>query len=249
MAEKKLKVRLDKLLVDLRLADNDNKARALILAGSIEVDNLPNPKAGSLVDPSSKVKIKESNPYVSRGGLKIESAMKNFNLSPEGRICLDIGASTGGFTDFLLKHGAKKVYALDVGKGLLDSGLLRDPRVVSLEGVNFRYFSSQNLKEKMEFVTIDVSFISLEKILPNAVKTLVFGGEIVAMVKPQFESQPKDLRKGIVKDETARQAAIDRIKAFSTGLGLEVKGAADSGLKGPGGNIEHFLWLKMNKFL
>ena len=244
MPRKTARVRLDQLVVDLGIAPDATKAQAMIIAGLVEVKSLSSPKPGDLLDPSEPVSVKKTNPYVSRGGMKLESAMKRFGVTCENKTCMDIGASTGGFTDYLLKHGAKKVYSVDVGRGLLDSTLLKDPRVENLEGVNFRYFSNQTLKEKIEFVTIDVSFISLEKILPKAVGLLGPGGCIVAMAKPQFEVHPRELKKGVVKDERARQAAIEKIKSFSIGLGLEILGQSDSEVKGPRGNIEHFLWMR-----
>jgi len=238
------KVRLDKLIVDQGLAATITKAQALIIAGCVDAKGSRPLKPGTLVDPSEQVTIRNPMPYVSRGGLKLESAMVKFRLPCANKVCLDIGASTGGFTDYLLQHGAKKVYAVDVGRGLLDYGLSRDPRVVNLEGMNFRYFTRQNLKDGIEFVTIDVSFISLDKILPKASEILEKNGDIIAMVKPQFELSPKDLRKGVVKDENLRLAAIGKIKELSAGLGLKVLAGADSAVKGPSGNIEHFLWMR-----
>jgi len=241
---KKPKERLDKLLHEKGLAETRTKAQALILSGNVLVDGALVTKAGTSVPETAQLTIKKSLPYVSRGGLKIESAVKHFDIFLNGKTCMDIGASTGGFTDFLLQNGAKKVYALDVGKNLLHEKLKNDPRVVSIENTNFRYFSKESLKENIEFVTIDVSFISLEKILPVAEKILEAGGEVLAMVKPQFELSAGELKKGVVKDEALRQKAIEKIKKLSSELGLKLLSEADSEIKGPEGNIEHFLWLK-----
>ena len=245
MSRKIAKLRIDKLLVSRGFADSLSIAQAMIMAGSVEIPGIQQLKSGTSVDPSEKIEIRKTNPYVSRGGLKLESAMSVFGLSCEGLICMDIGASTGGFTDYMLQHGAQRVYALDVGKGLLDQNLINNPKVVNMESNNFRYFISRTLKEKIEFVTIDVSFISLKKILPKAVEILADGGQIVAMVKPQFETEAKNLRKGIVKDEETRQIAISEIREFSENLGLEVVSEADSKVKGPRGNLEHFLRLRI----
>jgi 23S rRNA (cytidine1920-2'-O)/16S rRNA (cytidine1409-2'-O)-methyltransferase len=242
--KKKPKVRLDQHIVNLGLACNISKAQALIIARSVEISSSSPLKPGTLVETSEKITIKKSNPYVSRGGLKLESAMASFGVQCKDKICMDIGASTGGFTDYMLQHGAKLVYAVDVGQGLLDYGLAGNPKVKKMENINFRYFSNINLKEKIEFVTIDVSFISLEKILPKTVEILEPGGMIVAMVKPQFEAAPKDVFRGVVKNEGARLSAIEKIRKFSKNIGLEVLGEADSGIKGPRGNLEHFIWMK-----
>ncbi len=242
--KKKAKVRLDELIVELKLAPTKAIAQALIIAGGIETKTPINLKPGTLVDAGERVSLKRTNPYVSRGGLKLEAAMKVFGPLCKDKVCMDIGASTGGFTDYMLKHGAAKVYAVDVGKSLLDFKLTKDSRVVNIENVNFRYFSDQTLKEKIEFVTIDVSFISLDKVLPNAVDVLKPGGHIVSMVKPQFEVEPRELRKGVVFNAKSRLAAIERIKALSLNLGLEISGEADSEVKGPAGNVEYFLLMR-----
>ena len=242
-----LKVRLDQHLVNIGYAPDVTKAQAIILAGNVEIAGVSRPKPGDLLKPTEIITIKKNNPYVSRGGLKLESAMDIFGISCSGLICMDIGASTGGFTDYLLQHGATKVYAVDVGRGLLDRKLINRPNVVNLEGVNFRHFLTQNLKEKIEFVTIDISFISLDKILPKLQGILADSGQIVAMVKPQFEVAPKDLRKGIVKDEETRQKDISEIKDFAIKLGFDVISEVDSGIKGTKGNIEHFLWMRVHQ--
>lgn len=216
----------------------------MIMAGQVEVEGRHNLKAGDLLPADSPVTVKHANPYVSRGGLKLESAMKAMNIGVEGKVCMDIGASTGGFTDCLLQHGASKVYAVDVGHGQLHPRIKADPRVISVEGVNFRYFPMEILKDPVEFVTIDVSFISLDKILPVAALAAAPGAQFLAMVKPQFEVQPGETKKGVVKDEAIRQKAIEKIKNIAKELKLDIKGGADSGIRGPEGNLEHFLWLE-----
>lgn len=276
----KTKIRLDQLLLDKKLAKNINEAIALVMTGQVKVNDKTLTKPGTQVDILSDISIAKQNPYVSRGGLKLEPAIKHFNLSLTDKICLDIGASTGGFTDCMLQSGAKKVYALDVGKNLLDESLRKNPKVVNIEEANFRYFSipqqkitrlkpseecvhssrevasfkepsapsavapHENLKEKPEFVTIDVSFISLEKILPALINVISENSLILALVKPQFEAGPGETVKGVVKDKDIRQKTIDKIKAFSSKIGLKVLGGVDSTLKGPKGNIEHFLLLE-----
>jgi len=243
---KTVKKRLDELVLERGLAKNVKEAQALIMAGQVVAGTTPLTKAGSLVDTNTSLSLKEKNPYVSRGGLKLEAALCHFHIPVKDKVCMDVGASTGGFTDCLLQHGARKIYAVDVGKNLLDFKLRNDPRVVNLEGINFRYFSPDLLKEQVEFVTMDVSFISLERILPVVVRCMLPDAELLAMVKPQFEAQPHETEKGVVTDESVRKRTFDEIKHCAATLGLELKGEMDSPVKGPRGNIEHFLWLKKN---
>jgi 23S rRNA (cytidine1920-2'-O)/16S rRNA (cytidine1409-2'-O)-methyltransferase len=240
---KKSKKRLDELLVDRGMAATLSLSRALVMAGQVVVEGVPIVKSGMLLPSDIPLRLKEKNPYVSRGGLKLEGAMKALPITVTGKICMDIGASTGGFTDCLLQHGAARVYAVDVGEGLLDSRLRSDARVVNIENANFRYFSCESLKEPVQFATIDVSFISLEKILPAVLPCLTVDGEILALVKPQFEVLPSATVRGVVKDETTRSGAIEKMKRFAADRGLLLKGETDSPLKGPQGNVEHFLWL------
>ena len=182
-----MKKRLDVLIFEKGLAETRTKAQALIMAGSVLADGEQVTKAGTLVDENIQIEIEKQNPYVSRGGLKLESVLELFKIDFTNKICMDIGASTGGFTDCMLQHGAKKVYAVDVGRGQLHYKLRQDTRVVNIESVNFRYFDKTLLKDKIEIITIDVSFISLDKILPLASEILDINGLIVAMIKPQFE--------------------------------------------------------------
>jgi len=240
----KKKKRLDVLLVEKGLAATKDKAQALILAGQASVDGDVCTQAFALFDDNVSISLIIKNKYVSRGGLKLESALNSLNILVEGKVCLDVGASTGGFTDCLLTRGAKKVYALDVGEKLLDCKLCSDPRVVNIENTNFRHFNPITLKDTVEFITIDASFISLCLLLPIANKCLNKNGEILAMVKPQFESLPSQMQKGVVRKDSVRQEAIEKIKNCAQGLGLSVLGGVDSAIKGPKGNLEHFLWLK-----
>ncbi len=236
-----MKKRLDVLIFEKGLAETRTKAQALIMAGSVLADGEQVKKAGTLVDENIHIEIEKQNPYVSRGGLKLESVLELFKVNFTDKICMDIGASTGGFTDCMLQHGAKKVYAVDVGRGQLHYKLRQDTRVVNIESVNFRYFDKTLLKDKIEIITIDVSFISLDKILPLASEILDINGLIVAMIKPQFELDQKEVKKGVVRDDNLRFKAIDKIKSCAQNLKLKIEKEADSALKGPKGNLEHFV--------
>jgi 23S rRNA (cytidine1920-2'-O)/16S rRNA (cytidine1409-2'-O)-methyltransferase len=195
-------------------------------------------------DPTFNLSTKTSR-FVSRGGDKLRGALDHFHIDPTGLVCMDVGSSTGGFTDCLLKAGAKKVIAVDVGYGLIDYGLRNDPRVELHERTNFRHFDPLLLTEKPELITIDVSFISLAKILPKIVDVLKSGGRVLAMVKPQFEGTPKEVPGGFVRDETTRQAILARVRAEIFNLGFHLEGSADSVVKGRKGNQETFFHLKV----
>ncbi|MDR3049520.1 MAG: TlyA family RNA methyltransferase [Elusimicrobiota bacterium] len=240
-----MKKRLDILLLQKGLVETRANAQAFIMSGGVFVDNEVCYKSSQIVDDEKvKIEIRNINPFVSRGGLKLQSALDVLKISVQGFVCLDIGASTGGFTDCLLQSGAVKVYAVDVGYGQLHYKLRKDERVVNIEKVNFRYFDNSLIKDDIDFATIDVSFISLEKILPMTYANIKDGGSVLAMVKPQFELQPNEIKKGVVRDEKLRQKAIEKIKKAAQNLKFEIIGGADSGLKGPKGNLEHFLYLK-----
>lgn len=243
MEKKKNKKRLDVLLLKERFAETRAKAQAFIMSGNIFVNNQVQYKPGTLVGKEDLVEVKNTNPYVSRGGLKLESALKTLAIDVEGYICLDIGASTGGFTDCLLQKGAAKVYAVDVGTGQLHYKLRQDKRVINIENVNFRYFDVFFLKDNIALATIDVSFISLDKILPVAYKSVSKNGFVLAMIKPQFELEPSEVKKGIVRDKKLRQKAINKIKKVALDLGFKIISETDSALKGPKGNLEHFVLL------
>jgi len=240
----KNKKRLDVAVFEQGLAETRTKAQAFILGGSVFVNGEVCHKPGVLVEAQDLVEVKNTNPFVSRGGLKLQSALDALNIDVTGLIGLDIGASTGGFTDCMLQRGALKVYAVDVGTGQLHYKLRQDPRVINIENVNFRYFDGSLIKEPIDFATIDVSFISLDKILPSAYKSVKEGGRVLAMIKPQFELDPSEIKKGVVRDERLRQKAINKIKSFSISLGFKIISEADSGLKGPKGNLEHFVLLE-----
>ncbi|MFP2934650.1 TlyA family RNA methyltransferase [Pyxidicoccus sp. 3LG] len=237
------KERLDVLVVERGLAESRTKAQALILAGQVVVGDQRVDKPGTLVLVESDLRLKgEVLPYVSRGGLKLKAAMDRFGLDVRGRVCADIGASTGGFTDCLLQHGATRVHAIDVGYGQLHEKLRTDPRVRSRERVNARYLTDEDLPEKVGAVVIDVSFISLTQVLPFVLTFLEPGGLLVALVKPQFEVGPERVGKGgVVRDAAARQDAIDTVTAFVREQGLTVRGVMDSPVPGPAGNVEALL--------
>ena len=239
-----MKKRLDVLIFEKGLAESRSKAQAIVMEGLVLVNGKKINKAGTQVSEDDIIEIEKQNPYVSRGGLKLESVLNLFNIDFTDKVCIDIGASTGGFTDCMLQHGAKKVYAVDVGTAQLHYKLRNDPRVVNIENVNFRYFDKTLLKDDIDIITIDVSFISLDKILPLASEIISKEGFIVAMIKPQFELEPGEINKGVVRDENLRQKAINKIKDVAISLGLEILKEQDSGVKGPKGNLEHFVLLK-----
>jgi 23S rRNA (cytidine1920-2'-O)/16S rRNA (cytidine1409-2'-O)-methyltransferase len=242
--EKTKKKRLDILVFEKGFAETRTKAQAFIMGGSVFVNNQVQYKPSVLVADEDIIEIKNINPYVSRGGLKLESALRAFNIDVKGYICLDIGASTGGFTDCMLQKGAVKVYSVDVGSGQLHYKLRNDKRVINIENVNFRYFDDALLKDKVDFTTIDISFISLDKILPTVYKTICENGSVLAMIKPQFELEPSEIKKGVVRDEKLRQKAISKIKNFALNLGFKIISEVDSELKGLKGNLEHFVLLE-----
>lgn len=236
--------RVDVLLVDRGLAPSRERARALVMAGKVFSGEKRLDKAGDLVALEAPLEVRGDDlPYVSRGGVKLAGALDALSVSPAGRVVADFGASTGGFTDCVLQRGAAKVYAIDVGRGQLHEKLRQDPRVVSMERTNARELGDASLPERIELVVIDASFIGLAKLLPAAARVLRGPGEIVAMVKPQFEVGPKALKKGVVRDPLAREAAIERVAEEARALGLEVRGRCDSVLPGPDGNVEAFLHL------
>ncbi|ADY74152.1 hemolysin A [Desulfurobacterium thermolithotrophum DSM 11699] len=240
------KERLDKLLVEKGLVKSRERAKALIMAGKVLVNGQVVDKAGASVLPDAVIEIKGDDiPYVSRGGLKLETAIKEFELKVEGFTCLDIGASTGGFTDCLLQHGAKKVYAVDVGKGQLDWKLRNDPRVISIEQFNARYLTEKEIPEKVDLIVIDVSFISLTKILPVVKQFLKSEGKIVALIKPQFELTKKevDRGKGVIRNSELHKKAIEKILNFSREIGLYPENLTLSKPRGPKGNKEFLVLL------
>jgi 23S rRNA (cytidine1920-2'-O)/16S rRNA (cytidine1409-2'-O)-methyltransferase len=239
------KTRLDQLLVARGLAKSRAQAQALILAGRVQVGGLAAPKAGALVPEEVQVIMKEPpSPFVSRGGEKLAGALDYFQVAPEGKVALDVGASTGGFTHCLLLRGARKVYAVDVGYGQLDATLRRDPRVVVLERVNIRHLPREAIPEPIDLATLDLSFISLTLVLPKIQEYLRPGGAIMAMVKPQFEVGKGQVGKGgVVRDPLLQQEAVQRVAAAAAALGFRVSPGFPAPLKGPKGNQEYFLYL------
>lgn len=236
--------RADLVLLAAGLAPSREKARALIGAGVVYLGEQRVDKAGDLIDPQAPLTVRgDPIPFVSRGGVKLEGAIAALNVPVQARVCADFGASTGGFTDCLLQRGATKVHAIDVGYGQLHDKLRADPRVVVRERTNARHLAADALGELVDLVVIDASFIGLGKLLPAAQRISKPGGEILAMVKPQFEVGPKGLKHGVVRDAALREAAIDGVTTEALALGLRLLGRVDSSLPGPDGNVEAFLWL------
>jgi len=240
--------RLDKLLVDRGLAASRERARALVMAGSVLVAGRPETKPGTLVDAAAEIALRaQDHPYVSRGALKLDKGLAAFAIDPAGHVALDIGASTGGFTDLLLRRGASKVYAIDVGYGQLAWALRQDPRVVVLERQNARTIDPGLVPEPCELAVIDVSFISLTLVLPRVAELLrpPVGKPIIALVKPQFEAGREHVGKGgVVRDEAARRGAVDKVRAWATAHGFGAEGDVESPITGPAGNVEYLLLLR-----
>ena len=235
------KQRLDVSLVARGLVETRTKAQSLIMARRVLVNGAFVDKAGALVADDDELRVAElEHPWVGRGGMKLAHALEQFGIDVEGKVCADIGASTGGFTDVMLKRGARKVYAIDVGYGQLDVSLRNDPRVVNREKVNARYLTAADFDEPVDFVSIDVSFISLKLILP-AVATFLRGA-MVALIKPQFEVGKGEVGKGgIVRDEAKRDAAVESVVAFAREAGFDVRGVVESPVKGAEGNVEYLM--------
>lgn len=241
-----MKERLDAAVVARGLASGRDRAKGIIMAGQVYVDGQKADKPGQQVDENSSIEIRgETLPFVSRGGLKLEKAMETFGLSLEGMTCADIGASTGGFTDCMLQKGAAKVYAVDVGYGQLAWKLRTDPRVVNLERTNIRYVTEEQIPEGLDFLSVDVSFISLGLVLPVAYRLLKPGSRMVCLVKPQFEAgRDKVGKKGVVRDPAVHREVIGRVLDIAEGLGFSPGGLTFSPVKGPEGNIEYLLLLQ-----
>jgi len=239
------KERLDTLLVDRGLAETRSRAQALILAGRVEVAGAAADKAGVLVPGDAQIILKPApHQFVSRGGEKLAGALAHFRVKLAGKIAMDVGASTGGFTDCLLQQGAAKVYAVDVGYGQLDASLRQDPRVAVLERRNIRHLPPEDVPEPVDLITLDLSFISLTLVLPKVLEFLRPGGEILALVKPQFEVGKGLVGKGgVVRDPKMQQDAVEKVARAARSLGLQVSPAYPSPLKGPKGNQEYFLYL------
>ena len=233
------------LLVKRGFSASREKAKAMIMAGQVYVAGQKEDKAGTMFDETAQIEVRGEKPrYVSRGGLKLEKAMQTWPIHLDGRTCMDVGASTGGFTDCMLQNGAVKVYAVDVGRGQLDWSLRNDPRVVCMEKTNIRYLTPDQIGEKPSFISIDVSFISLTLVLPPVKELLAPEGQIVCLIKPQFEAgREKVGKKGVVKDPAVHQEVIEKVIAYALDLGFCIQGLTWSPVKGPEGNIEYLLWL------
>ena len=241
----KLRVRLDQLVVERGLAPSRERARALILAGQVLVDGQLETKAGTQVDTAVDLGlVAPDHPYVGRGGLKLAHALDTFHITVDGREALDIGASTGGFTDVLLKRGATRVVALDVGHGQIDWALRNDPRVVVIEHFNARHLQPSDLPGPVDIVTIDVSFISLRQILPVVPPVLRPRGDVVALVKPQFEAGRREIRKGVIRDAAIQARVVDEVSAAAREVGLTPVASTTSPITGAKGNVEFLLHLR-----
>ena len=240
-----MKERLDVLLVERRLADSREKAKAVIMSGIVYVNGQKEDKAGQTFDVTSNIELRGSTlKYVSRGGLKLEKAMNEFPIELDGTVCMDVGSSTGGFTDCMLMNGAVKVYSVDVGHGQLAWKLRQDDRVVVMEKTNIRYVTPEDIEDVLDFASIDVSFISLTKVLP--VKNLLkSGGEVVCLIKPQFEAgREKVGKKGVVRDKSVHEEVIEMVLNYAVSTGYDILGLSFSPIKGPEGNIEYLAHLK-----
>ena len=241
-----MKERLDVLLVKRALAASREKAKAIIMSGNVFVDGEREDKAGTMFSEEVSIEIKGNTlPFVSRGGLKLAKAVKEFALKLEGAVCTDVGSSTGGFTDCMLQNGAAKVFAIDVGRGQLDWKLRQDERVVCMEKTNIRYVTPEDIGEEIDFSSIDVSFISLTKVLEPIRNYLTEEGRIVALIKPQFEAGKEKVgKKGVVRDPGVHREVIEKILAFAEEIGFGVRNLEFSPIKGPEGNIEYLVYLK-----
>ena len=241
-----MKCRLDVLLVERGLARSREKAKAIIMAGQVFVNGQREDKAGTSIDDRASIEVRGAAlAYVSRGGLKLEKALSHFPLVLEQRVCMDVGASTGGFTDCMLQRGAKKVYAVDVGHGQLDWKLRNDERVVCMEKTNIRYVTPDDVADRIQFSSIDVSFISLTKVLTPVRNLLTDDGQIVCLIKPQFEAGREKVGKhGVVRDKDVHIEVINKVIDYAMSIGFEILNLEFSPVKGPEGNIEYLLHLQ-----
>jgi 23S rRNA (cytidine1920-2'-O)/16S rRNA (cytidine1409-2'-O)-methyltransferase len=247
----KNKTRLDCVVVEKKLIKSRARAKALIMAGKVFVNDCPVDKPGTLIGDDASVIVKQDdNPFVSRGGLKLENALKSIPVSVKGLTCLDIGASTGGFTDCLLQNGAEKVYAVDVGYGQFDWSLRQDSRVTVIERTNIRHMPYEVINEKMDVVVADTSFISLKTVIPSAEKFMRDDTQVLALIKPQFEAGKKNIGKGgVVKDPEIRKMVIEDLKFFFKEKGYRINQVVPSPISGPKGNIEYIISLTFKENL
>lgn len=239
-----MKQRLDVFLVNQGYVESREKAKKMIMAGLVFVNHQREDKVGTPIAADSLIEIKaDTNPYVSRGGLKLEKAIKQYGIDLTDKVCIDIGASTGGFTDCMLQNGAAKVYSVDVGYGQLHWKLRQDKRVVCLEKTNVRYLDSTQVPEQVDFISVDVSFISITKIMEAALGRLKPGGQIVCLIKPQFEAgRDKVGKNGVIKQPVVHQEVIEKIQRLFLNQGIEILGLDYSPIKGPKGNIEYLIY-------
>lgn len=244
------KIRLDQLVYDLGLTESRERAKTTIMSGLVFVDGQRADKPGMQVSPDAKVELHgNALPYVSRGGFKLEKALKVFPIDVSDKVCIDCGASTGGFTDVLLKNGAKKVYSVDVGYGQLAWSLRQDERVINMERTNIRYITDEQIPEALDIAVMDVSFISIKLVLPAVCALLKDGADFVCLIKPQFEAGREEVgKKGVVRDEKVHLSVIESILNFVPTLGMTVMGLDFSPIKGPEGNIEYLCHLKKGSF-
>lgn len=244
------KIRLDQLVFDLGLTESRERAKTTIMSGLVFVDGQRADKPGMQVSPDVNIEIRgNALPYVSRGGFKLEKALKVFPIDVKGKTCIDCGASTGGFTDVLLKNGAGKVYSVDVGYGQLAWSLRQDERVVNMERTNIRYITSEQIPEPLDIAVMDLSFISIKLVLPAVCMLLKEGAELVCLIKPQFEAGRDEVgKKGVVRDEKVHLSVIESILNFVPEIGMTVMGLDFSPIKGPEGNIEYLCYLKKGDF-
>lgn len=241
-----MKERLDVLLVKRNLAESREKAKAIIMSGIVYVNGQKEDKAGSTFEETAAIEVRGTTlKYVSRGGLKLEKAMTHFGLDLTGKVCMDVGSSTGGFTDCMLQNGAVKVYAVDVGHGQLAWKLRNDPRVVCMERTNIRYVTREEIKEPVDFASIDVSFISLTKVLGPVKSLLTDEGQVVCLIKPQFEAgREKVGKKGVVREKSTHREVIEKVTDYALSIGFDVLELDFSPIRGPEGNIEYLVHLK-----
>lgn len=240
------RIRLDQLVYDKGYADSREKAKAIVMSGNVYIKGQKADKPGLQVLPETEIEVRiKELPFVSRGGYKLDKALKVFPVDPANKICIDCGASSGGFTDVLLQHGAKKVYAVDVGYGQLAWKLRNDERVVNLERTNLRYVTDEQIPEKPDIAVCDVSFISLKLVMPSVAKLLREDADIVCLIKPQFEAGREQVgKKGVVRDRKVHEAVINDILSFMPTIGFYVMGLDYSPIRGPEGNIEYLLYMK-----
>lgn len=240
------KQRLDQLVFELGYTDSRERARTTVMSGLVFVNGQRVDKPGTAVSPDAKIEVRgEALPFVSRGGFKLDKALKVFPVDPAGKICLDCGASTGGFTDVLLQHGAKKVYAVDVGYGQLAWKLRTDGRVVNLERTNLRYVTNEQIPEAIALAVMDVSFISIRLVIPAVKRLLEPDAELICLIKPQFEAGREEVgKKGVVRDSAVHVRVVEGILDFARTEGMSVQGLDFSPIRGPEGNIEYLCYLK-----